>query len=107
MDIATDLLVGESISYAKDDIITALKKDEIPKKIHWYGVTTSFDERNLMYILTGLEYRHPMYHRPDKKMKLLGLAGSRAEALAQVQTIVQHHVDTNTLMNMKESLAEY
>ena len=107
MDIAANLMISPSISYAKDEILSALKKDVIPDKIYWYGVTTSFEENSLMYILSGLEYRHPMYHRKGKKLKLLCLAGSRQEAMEQVRCLVQQHVDSHTLMEMKASLEAY
>ncbi len=107
MDIAGHILVGESISYAKDEIISSVKQGKIPDKKNWYGVTTTHENENLLYIMSGLEYRHPMYHDKQRDpLRLIAIAGSRKEAITLVQQLVQQFVDTDKLFDMKESLNE-
>ncbi|MDO4977435.1 MAG: hypothetical protein Q4E53_09265 [Eubacteriales bacterium] len=109
MDISKQLLVGESISHAKKKIIKPIELGKFPsRKIMWYAITTTFEEDNLFYILSGSEFRHPLYHRVkdegsplERRLKILGICGSKKEALAMIQDIVQKSVDSNTVMDLK------
>ncbi len=108
MEIARHILVGDSISYAKDEIISSIEKGKMPKKKNWYGITTTHEKENLLYIMSGLEYRHSMYHDDRRApLRLIAIAGTRKEAFSLVQEIVQQFVDSEKLFDMKESLKEW
>ena len=105
MLIATEPVIGDSIAYAQKEILAAIRKGEHPSVLCWYAITTTYEECNLFYILSGTEYRHPIYHRKKKKpLKLLGLAGSRQEAYELVRSMIQHYVEQDALMEMKAAL---
>ena len=104
MDIAMHPLIGETISYKEKEILDPIRHGEVPSAKNWYAVTTAREDMNLFYILSGTEYRNPIYHREDDKLKLLGIAGSREEAVELVRSLVQQFVDSDSLAEMKTSL---
>lgn len=112
MDISKQLMIGESISYAKEDIIGPIQRGEFPsRKIMWYAITDAFEKDNLFYILSGTEYRHCQYHRvkgegssSEKKLKILAICGSKKEAMSMLQEIIQQAVDSDSVMNLKEAI---
>lgn len=107
MDIANQPLIGPSISYKKDKILGAIARGQIPKGRNWYAITSAYEERNLLYILSATEFGKPIYHIPGKNLKLIGLAGSREEARNIVIILVKQAIDTNSLAEIKKSLEKY
>jgi len=106
MDIALHPLIGETISYKEREILHSIRQGELPSFKNWYAITTAYENNNLFYILSGTEYRNPMYHRNDAGLKLLGLAGSKKEAVELISSLVQHFLDSDSLTEMKSSLQE-
>ena len=104
MDIAMHPLIGKTISYKEKEIIEAIRHGECPSVKNWYAVTTASEAGSLFYILSGTEFRRPMYHREDDRLKLLGIAGSKKEAVGLVESLVQQFVDSDSLTEMKTSL---
>ena len=107
MDIAAHPFIGDTISHAKEDILKAIGKGQNPSYRNWYAITTAYEEHHLFYILSGTEYRHPMYHRQGSALKLIGLAGSKKEARDIVVSIVAGFVDSDSLPEIKSSLGNY
>lgn len=116
MKIAQSLMVGESISYARNEILAAIEQDQLPSKRNWYAITTTFEQKTLFYILSGIEYRHPLYHRRDpqefgtdqaKELTLLGIAGSREEALSIIQDMILHIIQFGSVRESKRILEEW
>ncbi len=107
MDIARHPVIGDSIFHAKEDILKAIEKEQNPSYRNWYAITTAYEDHHLFYILSGTEYRHPMYHRQGSALKLIGLAGSKKEAVDLVCSIVRQFVDSDSLMEIKKSLCDF
>lgn len=104
MDIAAHPIIGDTISYAKDEILASIAHGRIPDSKSWYAITTTHEENTLLYILSATEFRNPMYHAPYGQLKLIGLAGSKKEARDIVVSIVAKFVDSDSLPELKTSL---
>lgn len=107
MDIAAHPLIGDTISYAKEEILASIAHGRIPDSKNWYAITTTHEENTLFYILSASEFRNPMYHDPYGHLKLIGLAGSKREARDMVVSIVAKFVDSDSLPELKSSLVNY
>lgn len=107
MDIATNLMVGESVIHKEKEILSAIRENQFPQAWNWFAITTTYEKDNLFYILSGQEYRHPMYHREDQSLRLLGISGSKAEAVRLIRDLIQTFVDTDSLDTIKESLTQW
>ena len=105
MVISKHILIGENIAYKAEDILESIRMGKEPGSIIWYGITTSAETENLMYILNGMEFRHSFYHQGN--LRLLGLASSRTEALELVLKLVQSGYNHNCIDDMKRYLEEY
>ncbi len=106
MDIALHPLIGETISYREVEILNAIRRGDFPSYKNWYAITTAYETNNLLYILSGTEYRNPMYHCDGDRLKLLGIAGSKKEAVELVSSLVQQFLDSGSLTEMKASLVD-
>ncbi|MBR5047933.1 MAG: hypothetical protein IKX76_06815 [Eubacterium sp.] len=104
MVIAARPLIGDSISYAKNEILEAIAKGKFPDRGNWYAITSAYEENNLFYILSAREFHNPIYHLPGKDLKLFGIAGTKGEAREIVVSLVQQSVDSNSLPEIKRSL---
>ncbi len=107
MDIAAHPFIGDTISHAKEEILASIAHGRIPDSKNWYAITTTHEEKTLFYILSSREFRNPMYHDPDRQLKLIGLAGSKKEARDIVVSIVAGFVDSDSLPEIKSSLGNY
>lgn len=102
MIVSEKIRIAESIRHKADVILEAVRNGETCKNIIWYAVTTSNEEDSLMYVLNGLEFRQPFYHRGN--LRLLGIAGSRKEAYEIVLNLVQEGYNTDNIHQMKQYL---
>lgn len=100
--ISENVRIGDSIAYRADKILQSLREKKPCSYPVWYGVTTAFEDENLMYILNGLELRHACYL--DSNLKILGLAGSREEAESIVLNFVQLGYTKSDIFKMKQYL---
>lgn len=107
MDIAVHPLIGDTISYQKEEILASIAHGRIPDANNWYAITTTHEETTLFYILSAREFRNPMYHDPNRRLKLIGIAGSKREARDLVVSIVAGFVDSGSLPEIKSSLGNY
>lgn len=107
MDIAKHLFVGDSISYAKDDIVTSIENGTFPRYENWYAITTAFEEHHLLYIMSGNEIKHPMYHSREEHLTLIGIAGSKSEAYDMVQSLIQQFMQNQSLTELKNALKNW
>lgn len=102
MLISDNVRIGDTIAYRADRILQSLREKKPCSYPVWYGVTTAFEDENLMYILNGLELRHTCYL--DSDLKVLGLAGSREEAETIVLNLVQSGYTKGDILKMKQYL---
>ena len=102
MIVSDNIRIAESIRHKADQTLEAIRTGNHCKNIIWYAVTTSYEEDSLMYILNGLEFRQPFYHKGN--LRLLGIAGSRKEACEIVLNLVQEGYNTDNIQQMKQYL---
>lgn len=107
MIVSDNVMIAEGISHKACDIIRAIKKGENPRYKVWYAVTSAREPDNLMYILSSMEYRLPFYHRQAcGELKLLGLAGSRQEALDIVLKITETGYHKDRIGDLKSYISD-
>lgn len=105
MTVSENVIIAEGISHKAREIIRVLEKGGKPAYKVWYAVTTAWGSGNLMYILSSMEYRLPMYH--DNSLRLLGLAGSRKEACDIVLEIVKNGYHKDAISDMKQFVERF
>ena len=105
MIISDNIIIGETIAYMADTILQSLRKQKPSGHPIWYAVVTAPEPDNLLYILNGMEIRHPFYWQQG--LRLLGLAGSREEAGEIVLNLVQSGYNKGDILNMKQYLETF
>ncbi|MBQ9157493.1 MAG: hypothetical protein IJ137_12030 [Eubacterium sp.] len=105
MRISENVKIAGGISHKAPEILKAIERGDRPGYKVWYGITTAWEQENLMYIISSMEYRLPVYH--DDSLRLLGLAGSRQEAGQLVLEIVKNGYDKDAMRDMKHFLEEF
>lgn len=103
MLVSENVMIGDTIAYRADTILQSLREKKPCSYPVWYGITTALEEENLLYILSGLELRHAFYR--NSSLKVLGLAGSREEALSIVLKLVQSGYTKGDILKMKQYLS--
>lgn len=102
MIVSENIRVAESIRHKSKHILESVRTGESCKNIIWYAITTSYEEDSLMYVLSGVEFRHDFYQ--EGNLRLLGLTGSRKEAYEIVLNLVQEGYNTDNIHQMKQYL---
>lgn len=102
MIISDHIMIGEAIAYRADAVLQSLRERKPCGYPVWYAVVTAPEPDNLLYILNGMEIRHPFYWQQE--LRLLGLAGSREEAGQIVLNLVQSGYNKGEIQNMKQYL---
>lgn len=105
MIVSENVIIGETIAHDASSILKSIRKGKKTKHVIWYGVSTAKEKENLLYIFSGTEYRLPFYH--DSSLRLLGLAGSRKEALEMVTNLVKKAYESDAIINMKHFLEQF
>ena len=105
MIISDNVMIGESILPNAQKILENIQEDKHCGNPFWYVITTAWEEENLMNILSGMELRHPFYHTGS--LRILGLAGSRKEALELVLKLVQNGYDKEEIFNLKHFFEQF
>ena len=105
MRISENVKIAGGIAHKAPEILKAIERGDRPGYKVWYGITTAWEQENLMYIISSMEYRLPVYH--DDSLRLLGLAGSRQEAGQLVLEIVKNGYDKDAMRDMKHFLEEF
>lgn len=105
MIVSENVIIGETIAHDASGILNSIRKDKKIKNVIWYGVSTAKEKEHLLYIFSGTEYRLPFYH--DDSLRLLGLAGSRKEAMEMVTNLVKKAYESDAIMDMKHFLEQY
>lgn len=105
LTISENIIIGQTISHDAKSILRGVRHPFIWKKGLWYGITTSYGEDTIMYILSSREMRQKFYQKNN--LKLLGLAGSMKEAYEIVLKLVQMGYNNDCIYEMSEYLEKF
>ncbi len=104
MTISPNCQIGELMRERFPKILRRLERDRFDKNFY-FVITTAQEETETLYILTNRELKNGLYDL--EQLRVVGIAGSKQEALELVTQMIQSACDVEQLSNLKQYFMEY